>query len=112
MIPHHLTDSARSPHFSFIPAVKLHDPNMEESQECFVWDINTKKQKTLKDVKRVDSRHVFHDLVGKEGIVETLSEQSVTLVHLDLCNETETHGQVERVLIHDSPKEAAFKGNV
>ena len=71
-----------------------------------------KKQKTLTDVKRVESRHVFHDLVGKEGIVETLSEQSVTLVHLDLCNETETHGQVQRVLIHDSPKEAAFKGNV
>lgn len=44
--------------------------------------------------------------------METLSEQSVTLVHLDLCNETETHGQVQRVLIHDSPKEATFKGNV
>ena len=70
------------------------------------------KQRTLKDVERVDSRHVLHDLVGEEGIVETLSEKSVALVHLDLRDETETHGQVQRVLIHDSPKEPAFKRNV
>ena len=70
------------------------------------------KQGTLKDVKRVDSRHVLHDLVGEEGIVETLSEQSVALVHLHLCDEAQTHGQVQRILIHDSPKEPALERNV
>lgn len=70
------------------------------------------KQHTLKDIKRVDARHVLHNLVGEEGIVEALSQKSVGLVHLDLCDETETHGQVQRVLIHDSPEEPAFKCNI